>query len=81
MRKKKYPGSQAAPAVIMWRNSEQKTLTHDVFVTFHNWVVVITVTGNLDLKKSLRRLDVSPEAAVNLLARRDNHWWWLCDVT
>lgn len=74
MRKKKIPrepGGSRSDYVTQFRT---KNFTpHDVFVTFHNWVVVVTVTGNLDFKKSLRRPDVSSEAAVNLLARRDNH--------
>ena len=34
-------------AVIMWRDSEQKTVAHHVFVTFH-YCVVVTVSGNLN---------------------------------
>ena len=37
-------------AVIMWYDSEQKTVTHHVFVTFH-FCVVLTVSGNLNKQR------------------------------
>ena len=51
--------------VIMWHDSEQKTLVRNVFVTFHCCVVVVTISGNLYGIKPLRQSSLPTETSVN----------------
>lgn len=65
--------SRSLPAVIMWCNFKQKTLTHIVIVAFHYCFVVVTVSDNLYRKKItnvMRKDHHDGESSVNFPQKR-----------
>lgn len=52
-------GSCIGIEVIMWRDSQQKNLTHHVSVSLHYSVVVVTVSVNVYWQKSKQQSEFS----------------------